>query len=87
MSKYKIFVNLKKGEKYNTSMHFRNALNAAIYAVSRAFFTQSLAKFRRLLSVRKWGIRILRLPRIITTMRHRIRSIKKARFPGLYLYD
>ena len=29
-----------------TSMHFKNALNAPIYAVSRAFFTQFLAKFR-----------------------------------------
>lgn len=29
-------------------MHFKNALNASIYAVSRAFFTQSLAKFRSL---------------------------------------
>ena len=27
-------------------MHFENALNASIYAVSRAFFTQFLAKFR-----------------------------------------
>ena len=27
-------------------MHFKNALNAPIYAVSRAFFTQFLAKFR-----------------------------------------
>ena len=27
-------------------MHFKNALNASIYAVSRAFFTQFLAKFR-----------------------------------------
>ncbi len=28
-------------------MHFKNALNAFIYTVFRAFFTQSLAKFRR----------------------------------------
>lgn len=27
-------------------MHFKNALNAFIYTVFRAFFTQSLAKFR-----------------------------------------
>ncbi len=27
-------------------MHFKNARNASVYAVFRAFFTQSLAKLR-----------------------------------------
>lgn len=27
-------------------MHFKNALNASVYTVFRAFFTQSLAKLR-----------------------------------------
>lgn len=30
-------------------MHFKNARNASVYAVFRAFFTQSLAKLRILL--------------------------------------
>ena len=29
-------------------MHFKNARNASVYAVFRAFFTQSLAKLRLL---------------------------------------
>lgn len=28
-------------------MHFKNARNASVYAVFRAFFTQSLAKLRK----------------------------------------
>ncbi len=46
MQKYKIFINSKQRRKYNISMHFKNARNASVYAVFRAFFTQSLAKLR-----------------------------------------
>ena len=36
-------------------MHFKNALNAFIYTVFRAFFTQSLAKFRILHNMTKFN--------------------------------
>ena len=35
-------------------MHFKNARNASVYAVFRAFFTQSLAKLRITHTDEKW---------------------------------
>ncbi len=80
MLEYKIFINSKKGEKYNTSMHFRNALNAAIYAVSRAFFPQFLAKFRVLVhldyhkSVRLSTVLLYWPDALQLSARHRVNS-------------